>query len=179
MLLPESRSVSHVVRLPTLKRIVFDLSRLEETADRSGVLAHVIVAVWRGDRRQRAGRYRQPGVLDHLRLPGTRPLIVARGRRSALGAAAASDAGTIGKPHVPVMAGAGGREAGRAHGRQSCYHEYALCHSVTLVTLRRRAPTRPGHPRNRGQYSSASHQPPQHLQHLGPIVRRICPSPSP
>jgi hypothetical protein len=32
-------------------------TRLEETADRPGILAHVIVAVWRGHRRRGAGRH--------------------------------------------------------------------------------------------------------------------------
>jgi hypothetical protein len=59
-------------------------TRLEETADHPGILAHVIVAIWQGDRRHGAGRYRQPGILDHVRLPRTRPLIVARRGRSQL-----------------------------------------------------------------------------------------------
>ena len=105
-------AVSHVRLLRTIERIAFDLSRLEEAADHSGVLAHVIVAVWRGDRRQGAGRYWQPGVLDHLRLPGARPLIVARRRRSALITPTASHAGTTGESGIPVMTGAWGREAG-------------------------------------------------------------------
>jgi hypothetical protein len=124
-------AVCHVRLIRTVERIAFDLSWLEEAADRSGVFAHVIVAVRRGHRRQGAGRYRQPGILDHLRLPGARPLIVARRRRSALGAAAASHAGTIGEPRVPVMAGARVGEAGGEHGRQSCHHEQTLCHNLT------------------------------------------------